>query len=424
MREMRKRVYFVVGLLAAILALGALAACGGDDSAAPPPAEATPPEPAPEPAPDPAPEPPPEPAPEPPPEPAPEPPPEPAPEPPPEPAPEPPPEPIDTSGAPYTFTLLDGFNFALNDGTAAKLAEGERLNFVYVAYVTVSPFWAPVIAGLEDAGSDFDVDVEFIGTEDINAQGQVELMETVLQTGADGIVAVGFDAATLTPVVQRAMEAGVPVLTSNIDAPDAPRVAFVGQDLVDSGRVAAEQAIVALEQKRPGWRDEPLKVGLFGEDFALDYVRDRLEGFQARMERESGNLEFVGPFDATFDTAMAFSVVENAFTANPDIGAMVHAGISHVQAGEYLDRNDLIDSVVNVGFNFFAGTGELMMTGAIDASVGQIPYLQGYDPIQYLSGLLREGNLPQCAPLCYGRSRDRQSGERQRVRFRSDLLSS
>ena len=263
------------------------------------------------------------------------------------------------------------------------------------------PFWAPVIDGLEDASEDFGVDVEFAGPEDSNAQAQVDLIETFLRTGVDGIVAVGFDPATLGPVIQRTMEAGVPVLTSNIDTPAAPRIAFVGQDLFDSGRVAAEQVIHALDGKRPGWRDESTKVGLFGEDFALEYVSLRLAGFQARMDQESTNIDYVGPYDATFDTAMAFSVVENAFTANPDIAALIHAGISHVQAGEYLQRNDLVDSVANVGFNFFPGTGDLMKTGAIDASVGQIPYLQGYDPIRYLTRLLREGTLPPCAPLCY-----------------------
>ena len=275
------------------------------------------------------------------------------------------------------------------------------MKFAYIAYVTPVPFWAPVIDGLEDAGEEFDVDVEFAGPEDSNAQAQVDLIETFLRTGVDGIVAVGFDPATLGPVIQRTMEAGVPVLTSNIDTPTAPRIAFVGQDLVDSGRVAAEQAIQALDGKRPGWRDEPTKVGLFGEDFALEYVQLRLAGFQERMDLESDNLEYVGPFDATFDTAQAFAVAENAFTANPDIAAMVHAGISHVQAGEYLERNDLVESVVNVGFNFFPGTGELMMTGAIDASVGQIPYLQGYDPIRHLVALLRSGGVPPCAPVCY-----------------------
>ena len=226
------------------------------------------------------------------------------------------------------------------------------MKFAYIAYVTPVPFWAPVIDGLEDAGEEFDVDVEFAGPEDSNAQAQVDLIETFLRTGVDGIVAVGFDPATLGPVIQRTMEAGVPVLTSNIDTPTAPRIAFVGQDLVDSGRVAAEQAIQALDGKRPGWRDEPTKVGLFGEDFALEYVQLRLAGFQGAdgsRERQPSS---------TSDRSMPRLTPPKPLPSprrlhgEPGYRGDGSCGISHVQAASYLERNDLVESVVNVGFNF------------------------------------------------------------------------
>jgi ABC-type sugar transport system substrate-binding protein len=296
--------------------------------------------------------------------------------------------------------LKAGCSFKLNDKTAAKVKSGAKLKFAFVAYALPSPFWAPVRAGLQDAAKKYGVDVQFMGPQGTSAQEQVNLINTVVRSGVDGVVAVSFDSKTLGPVIDQVMKAGVPVMTTNIDAPASCRIAFSGQDLVDSGRVGAQQFVLALNRKRPGWQNQKTKVALLGEAYALDYVRERIQGFKQVMSQYKG-VKFVGPYDTTFDYTKAYGIIENFFKANPDIGGLYSAGIGHVPAAQYLTRNHLDKKVVNVGFNFFPGTEQGMKSGAIDASVGQFPYKQGYNPVKYLVDLLKTGRAPSCAPVCY-----------------------
>jgi ABC-type sugar transport system substrate-binding protein len=310
------------------------------------------------------------------------------------------PAPPPAESATLTFDLPNGQEFVLNEMTAAKVRNGDELNFAYVSFATTSPFWSPVKQGLADADAEYGVSTQFVGPEGPDAEEQVNLIRTLLRSGIDGLITVNPDPTTLGPVIDEAIAEGVPVFTSNIDAPDSSRIAFVGQELVDSGQAAGEEFIRALDQKRPGWQDEQITAATIAGDPAASYAQDRFKGF-AEVLSGYPNIEVLELQNSTYDPSEVFSVVDNIFKANPDSAGLYSADSGHVYACQFFQRSDLQDEIVNVGFNFEEGTKECMEAGAIDASVGQFPYRQGYEPVQYLVELLRDGVVPECAPDCY-----------------------
>jgi len=294
------------------------------------------------------------------------------------------------TGPPYLVTMPWSGEFKLNDRIVEKLKNGEQLEFKIVNYDVTAAFFEPTGRGVKDAAAEFGVSAEMIGPTDGSSEKQLNMIETLIESGVDGLSIIAADSVTLTPIINKAFEAGIPVVTSNIDAPDSLRFAFFGQELVESG-------VIAGEAKQDG---VTYKVALFGSDPAFDYVRDRIEGFKQIVGQEE-DIEFIGPFGTTFDNATAYSVVESVFQSDPDVAGIYMADGMIVAGGTYLERNGLSGKVIAVGFNFEPGTEELLKGNSIQASVGQKPYAQGYEPIKFLYQFLTEGMLPEDMPFLY-----------------------
>lgn len=288
--------------------------------------------------------------------------------------------------------------FTLNDQTAQKIQNGDKPTIKLVSINTSAPFWGPMRDGVAAAGKQYNVDASFTGPPDYSIEQQVAQIDELTTQGVDGLaIAVG-DADTLTPAIDRVTAAGIPVFTVNVDAPESHRFAYVGQDNRRSGTIAGKEFLKEFykNNKKGGG---PYKVILTATDVAGQYARDRFDGFKEVVDK-TGDFEYTDPTTTGPDPAKVYSTVEDLFRANSDAKGLYMADETIVQGGTYIQRNGLSDSVVAVGHNFAPGTAELMKSGAIDASVGQLPYKQGHDVIQYLAQFLKDGKLPACKPIC------------------------
>ncbi len=88
--------------------------------------------------------------------------------------------------------------------------------------------------GMEKAGELFGVKTEYNGPADLDIPSMVATLELAIARKPGGIVVVGFDDA-LTPVINKAVDAGIPVVTVDADLPKSKRVAFVGTGNFNAG---------------------------------------------------------------------------------------------------------------------------------------------------------------------------------------------
>jgi rhamnose transport system substrate-binding protein len=82
---------------------------------------------------------------------------------------------------------------------------------------------------------------------DASTPGQIEIIEAAITQGVGGIMLVANDSEQLVPSTQRAMEAGIPVVT--LDSPVVPEGEnlFIAQvDFNETGKVLADQALHIL----------------------------------------------------------------------------------------------------------------------------------------------------------------------------------
>jgi len=246
-----------------------------------------------------------------------------------------------------------------------------------VIYLDVSiNFAQPIKAGVEAAAKEFGVKAYLDGPVNWNIDQQISIIENYITKKVDGLAIAPLSSEVIDPIIAKAMEAGIPVVTFNTDSPSSKRVAFYGQDTVESGRVQAKFLAEYLGGKG--------KVLITSCDAAAPWSQNREKGVREKMAEYPG-IEIVGIINAKGDEQVTYAAIENAIVANPDL-----AGIASLDAvttpavGRAIIRYNLIGKVKQVGHDLMPETLDNIKAGATNASLSQNPYIQGYQPVKAL----------------------------------------
>ena len=133
-------------------------------------------------------------------------------------------------------------------------------------------------AGVERGAKEDKVNAKFIGPVGADADGQISEIETLMGK-MDGLAISSVSTDALAPVIDRVLAAGIPVVTFNTDNPDSKRLAFAGQDLVQSGREAGKLMAKVLDGKG--------KVIITTIDAAAQWSIDREKGAREALKAAS-----------------------------------------------------------------------------------------------------------------------------------------
>lgn len=270
-------------------------------------------------------------------------------------------------------------DFPLADRIKAKIASGKPLD-IYVSYHDVSNEFAPSIKkGVQKAAADDKVDAQFIGPTGANADAQISEIETLMGK-MDGLAISSVSSDALAPVIDRVLKAGIPVVTFNTDNPNSKRLAFAGQDLVQSGREAGKLMVKVLDGKG--------KVLITTLDAAAQWSLDREKGARESL-KEAPGIEVVNTLNTGTDPQKIYSAIENAMLANPSItGILSLECCSTPAAGTWVQRNNAMGKVKVVGFDLLDQTVQLVQQGEIQATIDQAPEKQGFEAVDLLVNFL------------------------------------
>ncbi len=269
-----------------------------------------------------------------------------------------------------------GSDFRLSPKIGAH-ATGHKMLVFRISYHDPSlPFAAPIRAGIEDAARDLHVDAKMVGPAGGAADKQVAELQDLLVQNIDGVGVSSATTDALAPLINKAIGDGVPVVTFNTDNPKSHRLAFVGQDLVQSGRIAGEQMGRLLGGKG--------HVLIYSLDAAAQWSHDRESGAREALAKYPG-INVVGLISANNNTESTYSVIQNAMTGHPDVDGIVALDCcSFPAAAQYVQRSHLIGKVKVVGFDLLPLNLEMVQNGAAQVTIGQNPYEQGYDTVKLL----------------------------------------
>lgn len=134
--------------------------------------------------------------------------------------------------------------FAATAMTMALAVPSLAQDIIVVAHGQANdPFWSVVKNGAAKAGEDTGANVDFRAPETFDMVQMSQLIDAAVNQEPDGLVVSIPDADALGPSIQRAVEAGIPVISMNSGsdvAADLGAQLHVGQSEFDAGKAAGE----------------------------------------------------------------------------------------------------------------------------------------------------------------------------------------
>jgi ribose transport system substrate-binding protein len=244
-----------------------------------------------------------------------------------------------------------------------------------------SDFWKAAEAGVKKAQGELpNYTLVFKYPEQSSAAIQTRMMDDLVAAGVAGIMVSAVDPKTMGDALNR-VGGQVALFTTDSDAPNSKRIAYIGSSNTDAGKQAGQLMLKALPNggKCMGF------VGLPGADNA----RERIEGVKETIK--GSKIELVDVRADDIDQTRAKRNVEDTITAHPEINCMVgFYSYNTPRIYEALKEAGKIGKVTIIGFDEDPITLGGVKEGTIVGTVVQQPYEWGYqgmkDMAKYLEG--------------------------------------
>src|ERR1700689_1753140 len=256
--------------------------------------------------------------------------------------------------------------------------------FWFVNHVYTNTFFVPALYGFADAAALLDIPVpKWGGSASTSSVSQmVSFLQTAISAKANGIATTVINATGFTTPVMDAMNAGIPVVTYNADGvytsngtPNigTNRLCYVGQALYLSGQQLGER--IKSLVTTPG------EIVIFIATPGTGNIQPRFDGAAAVLKAAGYTVSEIATGAATS--------VELAAEKAYFLGHKGVKGAFAVDAGstEFLAQalsGSGLSSLPAGGFDLTPVTLSAIQSGAINFTINQNPYLQGFLPTLYL----------------------------------------
>lgn len=200
--------------------------------------------------------------------------------------------------------------------TAALLVgcapEEKRTTIAIVGKAAGGEYWLAVKRGAQKRADEMKVKMLYLGTPtEVDINGQIDLVEGLIQRKVEGIAISPTDSKALSPVVKRAVEAGIKVVTIDSDTTEKDRLCYIGTNNKEAGKVAGQEMLKLV-------KGDKAKIATITGVIGAQNLDERVAGFKEAVG-DKVTLLNVQPDNGNKDKSMA--IAENTLTANPDVAA-------------------------------------------------------------------------------------------------------
>ena len=261
-----------------------------------------------------------------------------------------------------TTTTDDG-----GDAGGGQISQtGLKFDLIFHDADASGTFWGVMKKGFDDACAVYGASCNMIGDPDVTKQAA--LIDTSIANKVDGIIMTLPNVDALRDAIQRAADAGIPVVTINSGSDvfaSTAAIAHIGQDEFIAGRGAGERLVAegatnilcpiheannaALQARCAG-----VEAGAAGA--SVRQVQIDISNLDAAFE--------------TLKTEVSGTPIDAVITLNPDVSIRAKDAIAEAGSSAILATFDLGEEVLNA-----------IEAGTISFAVDQQQYLQGHLPV-------------------------------------------
>jgi ribose transport system substrate-binding protein len=263
--------------------------------------------------------------------------------------------------------------------TAISVASAADKKSLFFVVNGASDFWKIAEAGVKKAQSElpnYELSVKY--PEQAAAAVQQRVLDDLVAAGAGAIMVSAVDPKNQTEGLNK-VASKVPLFTTDSDAPQSKRLAYIGSSNVALGKDAGKLMLKALPEggKCIGF------VGLLGADNA----KERIQGVRETIK--GSKIDLIDVRGDEIDQGRAKRNVEDALAATPDVACLVgFYSYNTPRIYEVLKESGKLGKIKIIGFDEDPITLGGVKEGSIVGTVVQQPFEWGYQGMKLMAKVL------------------------------------
>jgi ribose transport system substrate-binding protein len=249
---------------------------------------------------------------------------------------------------------------------AGCMRHSKSEHFYLVATNTKHAYWQSAWAGFQKAADQYGVSVDMRGPDGFDPQDEVTEFRQAVALKPAGILVSVADEKLMQPEIDAAVNAGIPVITIDSDAPSSRRLFFIGTNNLQAGRLGGARVAAKLNGKGNV---------VFFTNPGQPNLDERLEGYKDAFAAYPG-IKVVEVFDMKGDSGNAMDQTRDYLsrTGAAKIDAVICLeSTAGKDVGEAFKRANPKDTLL-VAMDVDQATLNLVKDGTIDSTISQKPF--------------------------------------------------
>ena len=246
------------------------------------------------------------------------------------------------------------------------------------------PYWQTAAEGFNKAAAEYHVQAKIVGPDTYDAQAELTALQQAIAAKPAGILISVADATMFQAQINAGIDAGVPIITMDSDAPHSHRLFFIGTNNLEAGHLGGQRVL----EKLPGGKGNVVFFSMPGQP-NLD---ERFKGYQEVFADHPGikTVEVVdikGQSTAAFDKAQQYM----ALTGDKKIDAFICLEASAGKEVAAVVRDSNAKDRLLIAMDVDPDTLNLIRSGVIDATIAQKPFTMAYFGLKQLDMIFHDG---------------------------------
>jgi ribose transport system substrate-binding protein len=250
--------------------------------------------------------------------------------------------------------------------------------FVFVSTNLQVPYWKTAGTGFNNAATQLKVRADFTGPQNYDPKAERDALDQAVQKKATGILLSVADASVLKDSIDKAITAGIPVVTLDSDAPSSRRLFFIGTNNYQAGFTGGQR--LAQELKGKG------NVVVFTMPDQPN-LQDRLRGYKDALTK-TPEIKITRVVDIQGDPRIAFDTTTQIVGKERDKvdGFVCLEAQSGKEVAGVLNSYHVSGKSV-IAMDTDQETLDWIQKGVIAATIAQKPYTMAFVGMQMLDNL-------------------------------------
>ncbi|MCD8138954.1 MAG: sugar ABC transporter substrate-binding protein [Planctomycetaceae bacterium] len=224
---------------------------------------------------------------------------------------------------------------------------------------------------------------------EINVQQQIQIIEDQITNAVDCLVIAPCGAQEIIPTLDRAHDAGIPVVIFDTDADWPKKLTYVGSKNYDGGSFAGEY----IAKNLPDGGEVGLITGVMGHQTHID----RMQGAEDQLAKNP-KITIVSKQPANSERALGMTVMENMLTSFPDM-QYLFATNDEMALGAAQAAQAVGSDVGIIGFDGTTEARNAIRDGLLVGSIDGNAFGLGYESAKAGYAAAKGEKLPPTVPV-------------------------